>query len=503
MNIIVVMSDTFRYDNLSCYGPTSVQTPNLDNFASQAHVFQNAFLGSFPTIPYRLDMMSGRFSFIDHEWCPLPKDTITLQQILSASGVTTQLIADNPHMVEMGFNYERGYDGWEWIRGQETDHWKTSPRYTEVKTDHNKVRSADFLLQSHLRNTAWWKCEEDRFAARSIKSACQWLEENQTVDKFFLHIDLFDPHEPWDPPENYIQQYSRGYTGESVFYPRYWFWKEYLTKEELDRARALYWAEASLVDHWFGVLMNKIDELGMNEDTAVVFLSDHGYLFGEHGYVGKSLISQEGHYEAIRMYDHIRKTPLMIRLPGQTKSNTINSLVQGPDLMPTFQEMAGLIATEHKDGQSRTQALQCGVFYTEDWQYRPETVHGRSLMPLMRAETNKIRDIAVSSNTLIHHTPILAKSAIITEDGWCLHYAGKYENEVRDAAMFINKLTNPEGSLAPTEPALFYLPEDPGEENDLIDQNETLALEIHARYVHWLEELGTPEEHLAGRRDLR
>ena len=118
MNVILVMSDTFRCDNLSCYGPTTVKTPRLDQFAQQSCVFTNAYLGSFPTIPNRLDIMSGRFSFIDRDWCPLPAETVTVQQILSASGVTTQLICDNPHLIEMGFNYERGYDGWEWIRGQ-------------------------------------------------------------------------------------------------------------------------------------------------------------------------------------------------------------------------------------------------------------------------------------------------------------------------------------------------------------------------------------------------
>jgi hypothetical protein len=165
--------------------------------------------------------------------------------------------------------------------------------------------------------------------------------------------------------------------------------------------------------------------------------------------------------------------------------------------------MAGLVATETIGGESRTQALQCGVFYTDSWQFRPETLHGRSLMPLIRGETERLRDIAVSSNTLIHHTPILAKGSIVTEDGWCLHYAGNYDDLDRDASMWISKLIDPKGARIPTEPALFYLPDDPRELNDVLDQNEGLAKEIHRRYVSWLEEIGTPQEHLAGRRKLR
>ena len=504
MNIIFIMSDSFRYDNLSCYGPTRVKTPSLDKLTQQSFVFDNAYLGSFPTIPNRLDIMSGRFSCIDHEWCPLPKDTVTVQQILSASGVATQMIADNPHLIEMGFNYERGFDAWEWIRGQETDRWKTQPREVKMPCDPRKLRSPDFLVTNFLRNAADWQTEQDRFAARSLTTACRWLDANQTLGKFFLYIDLFDPHEPWNAPQHYLDLYDPDYHGEEVIYPHYDFWKNYLTESELKHCQALYWAETTLVDHWIGVLLNKIDHLGLTEDTAVVFASDHGYLFGEHGLVGKSLIDPvHDHYESIRMYSPIRRTPLMIRLPGQTQGQHIPDIVQAPDLMPTFLELAGLVASETVGGQTKTQALQCGAFYTEDWQFKPDNIHGKSLLPLMRGETNKLREIAVCSNTLIHHTPILAKSAIITEEGWCLHYAGAYAEQTRDIKMFINKITGSDAARVPIDPALFHLPSDPGEERDTIHHNETLAQDIHARYVGWLTEVGTPEEHLTGRRKLR
>ncbi len=504
MNVILVMSDTYRYDNLSCYRPARVKTPRLDQFAGQAHVFDNAYLSSFPTIPNRLDLMNGRFNFTTHEWCPLPLDVVTLQQVLSASGVTTYLIADNPHLVEMGFHYDRGYDAFEWIRGQETDRWQTSPR--EIKMPPVSKNRSPFILKTYLRNRSWWQREEDWSTPRVIRAACDWLERNQDQDKFFLHLDLFDPHEPWDAPQKYLDLYEQGYTGPDIPFPYYNFWRDFLTEEEMNHVRALYMAEASMVDHWFGVLLDKIDELGLTEDTIVIFASDHGYLFGEHDLTGKSLMPEVNgrmHYEAIRMYDEIRRVPLLVRMPGQTEGRRIKALVQSPDLTPTILEMAGLVATETMGGESRTQALQCGVFYTDSWQFNPDTLHGRSLMPLIRGETERLRDIAVSSNTLIHHTPILAKGSVVTEDGWCLHYAGNYDDLDRDASMWISKLIDPKGARIPTEPALFYLPDDPQELHDVIDQNEGLATEIHRRYVAWLEEHGTPEEHLAGRRKLR
>jgi len=507
MNVILVIADSYRHDNLSCYGSTQVKTPRLNEFTQESFVFNNAYLGSFPTVPARLDLMSGRFSFIDREWSPLPGNLVPLQQILSASGVVAYLIGDNPHLFEMGFNYCRGYNGFEWIRGQETDLWKTSPKEMDLPNG-KKVRSRDFIMQNYARNTAWWRCEEDRFVARSIKAACQWLEENQDQDQFFLHLDLFDPHEPWDAPQKYVDLYDPNYTGEEVIYPHYDFWRNFLSEEELNHIRALYMAEATMVDHWFGVLLDKIEELGLTEDTAVIFVSDHGYLFGEHDLTGKSLMPEmEGgafSYEAIRMYDEIRRVPLLIRLPGQTQGQRIEALVQSPvDLMPTILDMAGLMTSELVGGVSRSQVLQCGMFTAEAWEFNPENLHGKSLMPLLRGETDTLRDMVVCSNTLIHHSPILAKCAIVTNDGWCLHYAGKYDQLTKTGKMYTNILVEPEQALIPTEPALFYLPNDPQEEYDVICENEGLARNIHESYVNWLAEAGMPEEHLAGRRKLR
>ena len=504
MNVILVMSDTFRHDNLSCYGPARVKTPRLDAFARDAFVFENAYLGSFPTIPNRLDIMSGRFSCVDHEWCPLPAETVTLQQVLSASGVATQMTVDNPHLLEMGYDYSRGFDGWEWIRGQEGDHWRTAPRHIKLPPDDGKTRSRNNIVPIYARNTAWWQYEEDRFAPRTISAACKWLEENQDQDKFFLYVDLFDPHEPWDAPQKYVRQYDPTWTGEDLIYPNYGFWKEFLTPRELEHIQAEYMAEASLVDHWFGVLLDKLEELGMSEDTAVIFSSDHGYLFGEHDLTGKSLhpeVDGKMLYEAVPLYDEIRRIPLLIRVPGE-QGQRVTGLVQAPDLMPTILELAGIVSTETHAGQSEVKALQCGVFFTEDWQFNPQAIHGKSLLPLMHGEVAKLRDIVVSSSTLVHNSPILAKSAIVTDDGWCLHYSGLYDSIDRDAKLWLVKMIAPEAMRIPTAPALFHLPSDPCEEHDVVGSNEGLARDIHARYVAWLEALGTPERHLAGRRRL-
>jgi hypothetical protein len=156
-------------------------------------------------------------------------------------------------------------------------------------------------------------------------------------------------------------------------------------------------------------------------------------------------------------------------------------------------------ATQSIGGEARFQALQCGMFVTDQWQFHPESLHGLSLMPLLTGISKKLREIAVCSNTLTQHTPYLAKAAIVTEDGWCLHYSGSYAEEGLGKFQRFT-VAKAEESIIPIAPALYNLTEDPAEENNKIDQNLPLAREIHQSYVGFLEKYHTPEPNLAGRR---
>ena len=99
--------------------------------------------------------------------------------------------------------------------------------------------------------------------------------------------DAWDPHEPWDPPQYYIDQYNSGYEGDVVMYPCYGFSKDIMSEAELNHVRALYAAEVTLVDRWVGHLFETIRVLGLRKDTVVVLMSDHGHYFGDHGLQGK------------------------------------------------------------------------------------------------------------------------------------------------------------------------------------------------------------------------
>ncbi|NLE77219.1 MAG: sulfatase [Chloroflexi bacterium] len=411
MNFILFVADTFRADNLT--GP--VHTPHLDAFAQTACRFPNAYLGSFPTVPHRRDVMSGRFACTESQWGPLPHDLVVLQQVLSRVGILTAMVADTPHLMGNGFNYGRGFDGFLWIRGQENDHYRTRPRHVPQPPHPEKWRP-DFeeSLLRYTRNVAERQREEDWFAPQTVLAANRWLEENAHEGPFFLYVDCFDPHEPWDPPARYLKMYGPGYSGLEVTYPACGFWREFLTPQEMAHCRALYAGEVTLLDHWFGRLLVKVESLGVADDTAILFTSDHGFLFGEHDFLGKSHSSAHG-FETAPLYQPISHIPLLIRLSGQQEGRCIPALAQPPDLMPTILELAGVVTTETVSGQAAMQVLQCGIYGHHAWRLDPAMLHGHSLAPLLRGEAQRVRDLAVSSHTLVHPTPTVAKARIVCQ----------------------------------------------------------------------------------------
>jgi len=506
MNVILIIADTFRRDNLGCYGGTYVRTPHLDQFAREAYVFENAYLTSFPTVPNRHDIMTGRNTSTYAGWQPLPAEALTIQQILGSVGVTTMLIADTPWLFADGFNYCRDFEAYEWVRGQESDHYRSFPRAVTLPCHPNKLRWPDYTLVHYLRNVYRRYYETDYFAPQTIIQAVRWLEENASQGPFFLWVDIFDPHEPWDPPRHYVDLYDKDYHGEEVIYPRYGFWEEFLTPEELRHCRALYAAEATMVDHWVGWLLDRVDALGLRNNTAVIFTSDHGFLFGEHGLIGKAINpgQRDSHarYEAVPMYQEIIRIPLLIRMPGHHGEKRIHALVQSHDLMPTILELCGVITTEVVRGHAKVQVLQCGMFRDREWRFDPKMVHGFSLVPLMTGHQERVRDFIVSSNPLIIPSPLLAKCAIVTEQGWCLLYSGDDTALSGETVTGVSTFGDLIHATVGYAPALYYLPHDPAQQTNLIAEKATIAIDIHTRYIAYLEALGTEERYIQPRRKL-
>jgi len=344
MNIIQIVSDTFRRDYLGCYGNEWIHTENLDALAKESVVFDKAYVASFPTIPHRTDIFTGKYTFIRSGWEPLPRNEIILSQILRQGGYVTMLIVDTYHMIRDMHYFDRGFDGWWWIRGQENDRYMTHP--PSAPAERQRAVGTQYLKNVSLR-----RFESDYFVAQTMESAVKWLELNYDQhEKFFLHIDTFDPHEPWDPPKWYTDMYDPDWEGGDVMGGAYIPGSSFkrlasnLTPREIKHLRALYAGEVTLVDRWIGRLLQKIEDLGLYENTAVIFTTDHGTYHGEHGYLGKRP----------HLYEETIHIPLMVRMPDSegVEPKRCESLVQPPDLTSTILDLAGLKIPEIMEAAS-------------------------------------------------------------------------------------------------------------------------------------------------------
>ncbi len=497
MNVILIISDTMRRDCLGCYGAPQwaadfktgigrVHTPHLDRFAEKSFVFENAYITSFPTVPTRNDILTGRYTWTYKPWAPLGADEVTLQDTLNKAGVLTGLVVDTPHPFAPGFNYQRGFQTWELIRGQEHDNWHADPAEIQFPCAKEKLRSPDRTVVQYLRNMSYRHWEEDYFPARTLREAARWLERNYHREPFFLYVDTFDPHEPWDPPRYYVDLYNPGYKGEEVIYPSY-DTIHYLSKSELHHCRALYSGEVTLVDHWFGFLLDRIESLGLMKNTVVIFVSDHGFYLGEHNYMGKSLITSQ-YQQAIQLYPEVAHVPLLIYTPNG-KAKRIKSFAQTIDLMPTICELLG--------GEI------------------PERVQGKSLKPILEAASSgknpslrANRDFVICSPTISHErldVPHPTTRSSIYDGEWLLVY-GSQVHDIKDAAdsksptttQMVDSVLRRVRTLeqGPIKPELYHQSDDPACKKNLVGKERDVAKRLHAKYVTFLEQVNVPERHL-------
>ena len=121
-NVIFIMLDTLQFNYLGCYGNTNVKTPNLDRFARQGFLFENAYSEGLPTIPVRRAIMTGRFTLPYAGWKPLDLNDTSLTDMLWCREVQTALVYDTPPMRLPKYGYSRGFDFVSFNPGQELDH---------------------------------------------------------------------------------------------------------------------------------------------------------------------------------------------------------------------------------------------------------------------------------------------------------------------------------------------------------------------------------------------
>ncbi len=353
LNLIVILADTFRADHLGCYGSTRVRTPHLDKLAAQSVMFMNAHAEGLPTIPCRRVYHTGRSVLPEAKWQPLSEQDVTLAEVLGKHGFTTGFIVDTFHHFKPDYNFHRGFDSWEWIRGQETDPWKSGPKESVDPRKHipphlwNEVY--DRNLRQYLLNTMDRQGEDDYFSARSCRAAIDWLEQNAGNKPFMLWLDMFDPHEPWDAPPRFQKMYRDEYPCERYLFG-YGVKIKDVRHDDLPVIRDLYAADVTFSDYCIGRLLESVERMGLMKDTVIVFTTDHGTHLGEEGCVQKT---------AALLNRCVTHVPLIVKHPdGRHAGKRIDGLVSAVDFMPSLLMLLGIDDYKDVDGRNMWELVE-------------------------------------------------------------------------------------------------------------------------------------------------
>jgi arylsulfatase A-like enzyme len=364
-NVVVLLLDSLNRHEMGAYGGTNFDTPNLDRLAARSVRFTNHHTGSLPCIPARHDILVGAWDFLWRPWGSIELWEEPITASLRREGVITQLITDHPHLFETGGeNYHTDFTAWDYERGHESDAWKSRPDPSWLGTP-TYGRG-----HTHYDNSrGYFRGEEDFPGPRTMQATAKWLAEDAPVhrakgERFFLFVDEFDPHEPFDTPEEWATRYDDSWEGPHLTWPPYAidaYKQGILNERDARQIRAQYGGKLSMIDHWLGQVLDALDATNAWEDTAVILCTDHGHYLGDTDVHGRDVWGKPG----LPVYKPLGHIPMLVSWPGVVPT-TNDALTTSTDIHATIAEVFGA-PVKH-------------------------TAHGKSLVPVLANEQTQVRD---------------------------------------------------------------------------------------------------------------
>ena len=345
---IFLLFDTLNRRFLPPYGNPWVQAPNFHRLAERTVTFDTCYAGSMPCMPARRELHTGRYNLLHRSWGPIEPFDDSVPEMLTRAGVYTHLISDHKHYWEDGgATYHTRYNSYEAFRGQEGDLWKGVVDDPEVPDDLKLMRGRHSYRQDWV-NRKYLKDEADHPQTRTFDAGVEFLQTNhQASGPWFLHLETFDPHEPFFSYERYHELYPEQYDGPHFDWPDYA--RVIQSEDQIAHLRHRYAALLSMCDRSLGRVLDVMDELALWDDTLLVVGTDHGFLLGEHSWWGKGRPP---------WYEELIHTPLFVWDPRLgRRGERRQSLVQTIDIGPTLLDYFDLEATPDMQGRSLAETV--------------------------------------------------------------------------------------------------------------------------------------------------
>ncbi|MGH2845724.1 MAG: sulfatase family protein [Thermoleophilaceae bacterium] len=368
-NVLLIVVDTLRADHVGAYGGRA-RTPTIDALAREGLRFTRFYPEAMATVPARRSIMTGRRTFPFRGWSPQPELGLrhtpgwapiaepgeTFTAALRRAGWWTGYVTDNPFLgFSSGYaSFRQGFDRFVRVGGQigtvrsparvsrrDLDGWLIP----ELREAHIERRVRSFLGAGGR----YWEDESRSWAARVSMAGAAVLDEAARRRPFALVVDTYEPHEPWTPPRSYVDLYGDpDHRGPEPCMSRYDRVADYLERARrgpvLRRMRDLYAAEVTMTDRWLGVLIERLYALGLERETVIALVADHGFLLGEHGWTGK--IASMLHPELIHV-------PFVLVDPLRRRPGAVTGwLAQTHDIAPTLLELTGVRQPKPMNGDS-------------------------------------------------------------------------------------------------------------------------------------------------------
>ena len=325
-NVIVIFADDLGWGDLGSYGHRQLKTPALDQLAKEGKLFTQFYVNSPVCSPSRASLMTGRFpaelGIHGHFATPESNGSRGMPNFLDPHTKTiTQVFKDN--------GYSVGHFG-KWHLGHSSDAPLPTAYGIDVAITNTSNSKDDFKL--------WYPTKRSKATKLVLDETTKFIVDNRE-NPFYVNAWLVDPHAVLNPSEKQMKKYE-------AMSPKPYAKKHYGQKVKHHGAPQIYYATVTEMDRQIGIFLDKLDALGLKDNTIVIFTSDNGPEVMEISNASHSAAGSPGPFRGFKrsLYEGGVRVPLLVRWPNHIKESTVdsNSVISAVDFIPTLTTLCGL-----------------------------------------------------------------------------------------------------------------------------------------------------------------